>query len=62
MGAELPWLFIFYSQSILERKMHKPTFEDFRKLARDAGLVPVFREIIADLDTPLTIFDKVAGE
>jgi anthranilate synthase component 1 len=42
--------------------MHKPTFEDFRNLARDAGLVPIFREIIADLDTPLTIFAKVAGE
>jgi anthranilate synthase component I len=36
--------------------------EQFEKLAADAGLVPVFREIVADLDTPLTIFAKVAGD
>jgi len=40
--------------------MHQPTLEEFRKLAENAGLVPVYREIIADLDTPLTIFSKVA--
>jgi anthranilate synthase component 1 len=30
-------------------------------MAAGAGLVPVSREIVADLDTPLTIFAKVAG-
>ncbi len=42
--------------------MHKPDLETFRNLAREAGLVPVYREIVADLDTPLTIFAKVAGD
>jgi len=33
---------------------------DFEKFAGRAGLIPVCREIIADLDTPLTIFAKMA--
>ncbi len=41
--------------------MQQPSLEEFRKLAGQSGLVPVYREIIADLDTPLTIFAKVAG-
>jgi len=41
--------------------MYKPAFEDFSKLADDAGMIPVSREIMADLDTPLTVFAKVAG-
>jgi len=41
--------------------MHKPDFETFRNLAGEAGLVPVSREIVADLDTPLTIYAKVAA-
>ena len=35
---------------------------EFERLAQGAGLVPVYREIVADLDTPLTIFAKVAGD
>jgi anthranilate synthase component 1 len=41
--------------------MHKPDLETFRNLAGEAGLVPVSREIVADLDTPLTIYAKVAA-
>ena len=40
--------------------MIQPELSDFRKLAAHAGLVPVCREIVADLDTPLTAFAKVA--
>jgi len=40
--------------------MMKPELSDFRRLAAKAGLVPVCREIVADLDTPLTAFAKVA--
>lgn len=40
--------------------MIKPELSDFVKLASDAGLVPISREIIVDLDTPLTLFAKVA--
>jgi len=41
--------------------MHQPALEIFKDLAAEAGLVPVYREIVADLDTPLTIFAKVAS-
>ena len=40
---------------------YKPEIEDFKRLAKDAGLIPVCREIVADLDTPLTVFAKLAG-
>jgi len=42
--------------------MHKPDLETFKSLANEAELVPVYREIVADLDTPLTIFAKVASQ
>ena len=40
---------------------HFPGFEVFQGLKGRAGLVPVYRKIIADLDTPLTLFAKVSG-
>ena len=42
--------------------MFRPSLQEFERLAADAGLAPIYREIVADLDTPLTIFAKVAGE
>jgi anthranilate synthase component I len=42
--------------------MQQLSLDKFEKLAQGAGLVPVFREIVADLDTPLTIFAKIAGD
>ena len=41
--------------------MHQPDLQTFEKLATEAKLIPVYREIVADLDTPLTIFAKVAS-
>jgi anthranilate synthase component 1 len=43
------------------KPMIKPSLNEFKEMAGQAGLVPVCREIIADLDTPLTAFAKVAG-
>ncbi len=40
--------------------MNTPSLTEFKDLASQAGLVPVCREIVADLDTPLTAFAKVA--
>ncbi|MFH7319100.1 anthranilate synthase component I [Desulfurivibrio sp. D14AmB] len=42
--------------------MPRPDLEHFKQLAAGHTLVPVARELIVDLDTPLTIFTKVAGE
>lgn len=41
--------------------MYLPEQHVFTELIGTSDLVPVFRTIIADLDTPLTIFAKVAG-
>jgi anthranilate synthase component 1 len=40
--------------------MYSPDVEAFAEMMEQAGLVPLHRTIIADLDTPLTIFAKVA--
>ncbi len=41
--------------------MNFPDQETFRRMAGQSGLVPVHRTIIADLDTPLTIYAKVSA-
>jgi len=37
-----------------------PTFDEFESLAKPGGLVPVYRDIVADLETPVTAFLKIA--
>jgi anthranilate synthase component 1 len=39
--------------------MITPTLERYRELARSATLIPVNREILADLDTPVSAFAKL---
>src|SRR6266436_3642415 len=36
-----------------------PTLEEFRTLARGGKLVPVYREVFADHDTPVSAFRKI---
>ncbi|HKQ58544.1 MAG TPA: anthranilate synthase component I [Candidatus Eisenbacteria bacterium] len=36
-----------------------PTLEEFRTLAKSGKLVPIYREVLADLDTPVSAFRKV---
>ncbi|MCL7489101.1 MAG: anthranilate synthase component I [Desulfobulbaceae bacterium] len=40
--------------------MNFPDQESFVRMAAQSGLVPVHRTIIADLDTPLTVYAKIA--
>ena len=40
--------------------MIHPTLEEFRRLAQPGALVPVYREIMADLETPVTAYMKIA--
>jgi len=42
--------------------MNFPDQASFLHMADQSGLVPVHRTIIADLDTPLTLYAKVAGD
>jgi anthranilate synthase component 1 len=41
--------------------MYYPTFEQVKKVARQGNLVPVYREVLADLETPVSAYLKVAG-
>ncbi len=36
-----------------------PTLEEFRSLAKSGKLVPIYREVFADLDTPVSAFRKI---
>ncbi len=42
--------------------MHTPSREEFDRLAAEYPVVPVFREILADLETPVSAFRKLAAE
>lgn len=39
--------------------MYHPTFEEFCKKAEQGNLIPVYKEIFADLETPLSAFMKI---
>ena len=41
--------------------MHQPSQEEFRELARAYRVVPVWREVLADLTTPVAAFARVVG-
>lgn len=42
--------------------MISPSLDEFRKLARQGALVPVYKEILADLETPVTAYMKIAKD
>ncbi len=39
--------------------MYYPTLEEVKKHSKDGNLVPIYREIVADLETPVSAFLKV---
>jgi anthranilate synthase component I len=39
-----------------------PALEEFVRLGRTHGVVPVTRRLLADLDTPLGVYDRVRGD
>jgi anthranilate synthase component I, non-proteobacterial lineages len=40
----------------------RPSLVEFRELARDYTVVPVWREVLADLETPVSAFLKLVGD
>ena len=40
--------------------MNQPGLDDFRSIANKGTLVPVYREIMADLETPVSAYMKVS--
>ena len=43
-------------------ELYRPGREAFAKLAAEHAVVPVWREVLADLQTPLAIYDRVRGD
>ncbi len=41
---------------------YAPDIETFRRIARSGSVVPVYREILADLETPVSAYMKIAGD
>ena len=39
--------------------MYTPTLDQFRDLARQGNLIPVARQILADMETPVSAFRKI---
>ncbi|GBE04485.1 anthranilate synthase component 1 [bacterium BMS3Abin10] len=39
-----------------------PDFKEFKEKTREGNLIPVYKEILADLDTPLSAFLKLKGK
>ena len=39
--------------------MYYPEEKEFKKLSRKANLIPVYREILADIETPVSAFKKL---
>ena len=40
--------------------MYYPTLDEVHRLKKHGNLVPVYREVVADLDTPVSAFLKIA--
>jgi anthranilate synthase component I len=41
--------------------MYKPSLEEFKRCAEQGNLIPVYKEIVADLDTPVSAYMKIRG-
>ena len=39
--------------------MYTPAWKEFKQKARDGNLIPVYREVLADLETPVSAFLKI---
>lgn len=42
--------------------MYLPTFTEFEQLAKHGNLIPVYRELNADLETPVSVYLKLHGQ
>ena len=41
--------------------IYKPSLEEFKEKAHKGNLIPVYKEILADLDTPVSAYMKISG-
>jgi anthranilate synthase component 1 len=50
---------VFY-YGIAGGQMYYPTLEEIKKQKKDGNMIPIYREIVADLETPVSAFLKVS--
>jgi len=43
----------------MNKYLYNPSLDDFRKMARGFNVVPLYREILADMETPVSAFMKI---
>jgi anthranilate synthase component 1 len=53
-------LFFLVGERSPNSAMYHPTLEEFKRLKDQGNLAPVYREVVADLDTPVSAFLKVS--
>jgi anthranilate synthase component 1 len=41
--------------------MYSPIFEDYMEMSKEYNLIPVFTDLLVDMDTPISIFKKVCN-
>ncbi len=46
---------------ILFNVMLKPTLKEFKEKSKQGNLIPVYKEVLADLDTPVSAYMKMCG-
>ncbi|MGH7773450.1 MAG: anthranilate synthase component I, partial [Candidatus Binatia bacterium] len=39
--------------------MIQPSFEEFSRLAKQGNLIPIYQELLMDLETPLSFFKRL---
>ncbi len=42
--------------------MYKPDFEEFKSYCSKGNIIPVFREYLADMDTPVSVLNRFSGD
>ena len=55
------WRVVLTSEFVTSSGAVRPSRDEFRSLARDYTVVPVWREVLADLETPVSAFVKLVG-
>src|SRR3989442_213468 len=43
----------------MSETIFKPTREEFRELSKSGNLIPVYTELVADAETPVSAFSKI---
>src|ERR687887_393031 len=46
---------------VMTQRSYLPSAEDFERLAAEYPVVPVWREVVGDVETPVSAFLKVSG-